>query len=152
MRSDIRFPRRQIGIHVALPVWEPQRKILGGGDSGRWLSSLWVRTESAPWRSAQGTQHCWRCCALGESLKPCPSSRVVIADPRTLCASIQAFSLLSLPRLSLCNSAQKNPHSSCISYYAFFSSHSYPAFCLLRDCNVVSQYSDFTGTDAVTNA
>lgn len=49
LRSDIRFPRKGIGTHVACPIWEPWRKIFGGGDSERWLSSLWVRTESTPW-------------------------------------------------------------------------------------------------------
>lgn len=75
----------------------------------------------------QGTHHRWRCCDSGESLKPCSSRPVVTADPRTLFASAQAFSLVSLTNLPLGNSAERNSFSTFISCYAFFTScHQWP--------------------------
>lgn len=117
LKSSIRFPEKGIGIHMACPVWEPQRKIFGGVDSERWLSPLWVRTESSP------------CCAGHTVLlkmvwfklvKPCSSPPVVTADPIPLSASAQEFSLLCLTNTLLVSSAVRNILSNLISCYAFF--------------------------------
>lgn len=113
LRCDIRFPRRLIGTHVAHLVREPWREVFGGGDSERWLCSLWVRTASAPW-----------CTGHRVLLKMLCFEWVTKTMLLTFChhCRSQTFFLLSLPNLPSGKPAERISLSISISCYTFYPS------------------------------